>query len=100
VEYRSVKALRPLLDFLGPLRVLPVAPDVRPSPVEEQLRRYRDYLIGERGLTSGTARGYVDGVRPFLATRVRGEALSLADLTAADVTRFVLGAYPGRAVGS
>lgn len=100
VEYRSVKALRPLLDFLAPLRVLPAAPDVRPGPVEEQLGRYRDYLIGERGLTSGTARGYVDCVRPFLATRVRGEALSLADLTAADVTRFVLGTCPGRAAGS
>lgn len=99
-EYRSVKALRPLLDFLAPLRVLPAAPDVRPGPVEEQLGRYRDYLIGERGLTSGTARGYVDCVRPFLATRVRGEALSLADLTAADVTRFVLGTCPGRAAGS
>lgn len=41
-EYRSVKALRPLLDYLAPLGVLAVAPQVRPGPVEELLGRYRD----------------------------------------------------------
>lgn len=100
VEYRSVKALRPLLEFLEPLGVLPVEQEVPPGPVEELLGRYRDYLIGERGLTSGTARGYVDFVRPFVATRLRGEMLDLASLSAADVTGFVLSACAGRAVGS
>jgi integrase/recombinase XerD len=100
VEYRSVRALRPLLEFLAPLGVLPVPQVVPPGPVEELLGRYRDYLIGERGLTSGTARGYVDFVRPFAATRLHGEVLDFASLTAADVTGFVLGACPGRAVGS
>jgi integrase/recombinase XerD len=100
VEYRSLKALRPLLEFLGPLGVLPVPQEVPPSLVEELLGRYRDYLIGERGLTSGTARGYVDFVRPFVVTRLRGGVFDFAGLTAADVTGFVLGACPGRAVGS
>lgn len=100
VEYRSVRALRPLLEFLAPLGVLPVPQVVPPGPVEELLGRYRDYLIGERGLTSGTARGYVDFVRPFAATRLHGGVLDFASLTAADVTGFVLGACPGRAVGS
>jgi integrase len=68
--------------------------------VEELLGRYRDYLIRERGLTSGTARGYVDFVQPFAATRLHGGVLDFASLTAADVTGFVLGACPGRAVGS
>ena len=90
VEYRSVRALRPLLEFLAPLGVLPVPQVVPPGPVEELLGRYRDYLIGERGLTSGTARGYVDFVRPFAATRVHGGVLDFASLTAADVTGFVL----------
>jgi integrase/recombinase XerD len=40
VEYRSVKALRPLLDYLAPLGVLPVPPEVRPDLVEELLGRY------------------------------------------------------------
>ena len=100
VEYRSVRALRPLLEFLAPLGVLPVPQVVPPGPVEGLLGRYRDYLIGERGLTSGTARGYVDFVRPFAATRLHGGVLDFASLTAADVTGFVLGACPGRAVGS
>lgn len=44
-KYRSVKALRPLLEFLAPLGVLPVAQEVQAGPVEELLVRYRDYLI-------------------------------------------------------
>lgn len=100
VEYRSMKALRPLLDYLAPLGVLPVEEEAPPSPVEELLGRYHDYLVGERGLTEGTARGYVDFVRPFVTTRVRGDVLGLAGITAADVTGFVLAACPGRAVGS
>jgi integrase/recombinase XerD len=99
-EYRSVKALRPLLDYLAPLGVLPAPDEVPPGPVEELLGRYRDWLLGERGVTPGTARGYVDFVLPFVATRLRGEVLDFAGLTAADITSFVLGACPGRAVGS
>lgn len=100
VQYRSGKALAPLRDYLTPLGVLPV-PTVAPAgPVEELLGRYRDYLLVERGLTAGTVRGYVDCVRPFIVTRVRGEVLDLAGMTTADVTGFVLATCPGRAVGS
>lgn len=100
-EYRSVKALRPLLDYLAPLGVLPVPPGVPLDPVGELLGRFRDYLVGERGLTPRTARGYVDCVRPFVAGRLRGgDGLELAGIIAADVTGFVLDACPGRAVGS
>ena len=100
VEYRSMKALQPLLDYLAPLGVLPVREDVPPGPVEGLLARYRSWLLQERGLTAGSARGYVDCVRPFVATRVRGDALDLVGVTAGDVIGFVLSACPGRAVGS
>jgi integrase/recombinase XerD len=100
VEYRSVKALQPLLGYLAPLGVLPIPQEVPPDPVEELLGRYRAWLLAERGVTPGTARGYVDCVRPFVAGRARGEALEFAGLTAADVTGFVLASCPGRAVGS
>jgi integrase/recombinase XerD len=99
-EYRSVKALRPLLDYLAPLGILPAAEEVPPGPVEELLGHYRDYLVGERGLTAGTARGYVDFVRPFVATRLGGGVLDLSGVTAAEVIGFVRSACPGRAVGS
>jgi len=100
VEYRSLKALRPLLDYLAPLGVLPVEEDDPPDPVEDLPGRYHDYLIHERGLTEGTTRGYVDLVRPFVATRLHGEVLDLAGITAGDVTGFVLSACLGRVVGS
>ena len=100
-EYRSVRAVRPLLDYLAPLGVLPVPVEVvRSDAVEELLGLFRDYLLVERGLTAGTVRGYVDVVRPFVATRVRGDVVDVAGVTAADVTGFVLAACPGRAVGS
>jgi site-specific recombinase XerD len=99
-EYRSPGALAPLLDYLAPLGVLPAPSEVRLGPVEELLGRYGDYLLVERGLRAGTVRGYVEGVRPFVAGRLRGEVLDLAGVRAGDVTGFVLAACPGRAVGS
>ena len=100
VEYRSLKAMRPLLDYLAPLGLLPVPAEVRPDAVEELLGRYRGYLLVERGLTAETVRGYMDFVRPFVVTRLRGDVLDLAGMNAADVTGFVLATCPGRAVGS
>ncbi len=99
-QYRSPKALAPLLEYLAPLGVLPAPPEVQLGLVEELLGRYGDYLLVERGLTAGTVRGYVDCVRPFVAGRLRGEVLDLVGVTAGDVTGFVLAACPGRAVGS
>lgn len=100
VEYRSVKAMQPLLGYLAPLGVLPIPREVPPGPVEELLGRYRAWLLMERGVTPGTARGYVDCVRPFVTTRARGDVVDLVGISAADVTEFVQAACPGRAVGS
>lgn len=100
VEYRSVRAMRPLLEFLSPLGVLPVEESVLLGPVEELLGRYRAYLLAERGVAPATARGYVDVVRPFVEGRRRGDRLDLAGLTAADVTGYVVASCPGRATGS
>jgi integrase/recombinase XerD len=100
VEYRSVRALRPLLDYLAPLGVLPAPEEARLGPVGELLGHYREYLLFERGLTAGTACGYLDGVRPFVASRLCGEVLDVAGMSAADVTGFLRAACPGRATGS
>ena len=89
-----------MLAYLGPLGVLPAPAVIRRGPVEELLGRYRDYLIVERGLTSATVRGYVDAVRPFVASRLCGEVLDVAGMSAADVTGFLRAACPGRATGS
>ena len=100
VEYRSWKALWPLLDYLAPLGLLPTPEPVEQGPADARLADYRRYLRTERGLTAGTVRGYVDAVRPFVSGQVREGRLDLSGLAAADVTGFVLAACPGRAVGS
>jgi integrase/recombinase XerD len=99
VNYRSGKAMRPLLDYLGAQGVL-VREVVPVGPVQALLERYRSFLVGERGLTTGTARCYLDAIRPFVTSRLRGDELDLARLTAGDVSGFVLDACPGRAVGT
>lgn len=58
------------------------------SPEEALLESFRRYLLNERGLVTGTVRGYVDGASWFLAS-LPG-ASGLGSLTAADVTSAVL----------
>ena len=100
VEYRSAKAMRPLLTFLAPLGVLPTESPIRLDPVEELVSRYRGYLLTERGLAPATVAGYVHVARPFIASRSCSGRLDLAALTAGDVIEFVLASCPGRATGS
>jgi site-specific recombinase XerD len=64
------------------------------------LERYRRYLVTERGLAATTARGYADMVHPFLAGREDAGGLRLGELTAAEVTAFVLATCPGMPKGS
>ena len=94
---RSIKAMQPILAFLRGLGVVPLPPLPTPSgPVEAALERYRRYLTVERGLGTGTARGYVDAVRLFLQGRVLpdGLALDLEHLTATAVISFVIKRCP------
>ena len=100
VLWLSPKALVPLLGYLRRLGVVPVPAPVPVTPAEALLGRYRRYLVTERGLAATTARGYVDMVRPFLAARGDVGGLGLGELTAAEVTAFVLATCPGMAKGS
>ena len=88
---RIADGLVPLLGYLRGLGVVPAAVEPTLSSAELLLDRYRDYLLVERGLTAGTARGYVDCVRSFVSSRARGNAgVDLAGLTPQDVLGFVL----------
>ena len=62
------------------------------------LASFRDYLLTERGLALSTARAYVLRAHRFLDSR--GPGVGLVGLTAADVTRAVLGQAGTGAVGS
>ncbi|WP_407341766.1 hypothetical protein [Pengzhenrongella phosphoraccumulans] len=59
VNYRSIKAMRPLLSHLDPLGMVPAAEGAG-GQVPALLERHHTYLISERGLTAGTARCYLD----------------------------------------
>src|SRR5215813_6180410 len=100
VMWLSPRALVPLLGFLRRLGVVPPPVPAPVTPAEALLGRYQRYLVTERGLAVVTARGYVDMVRPFLAGREEGGGLALAELTAAEVTAFMLAACPGKPKGT
>jgi integrase/recombinase XerD len=88
---RIAGGLVPLLAYLRGLGVVPVADERALSNVELLLARYREYLLRERGLTAGTARGYIDCVRPFVSSRAREDGeLDLVGLMPQDVLAFVL----------
>ena len=88
---RIAGGLVPLLGYLRGLGAVPAADEPALSNVELLLERYREYLLVERGVTAGTARGYIDCVRPFVSSRARGDGeVDLAGLTPQDVLGFVL----------
>jgi integrase/recombinase XerD len=100
VQWLSPRALAPLLGYLRRLGAVPVPATVRATPAETLLGRYQHYLVTERGLASSTARDYAGMVRLFLAQREAAGGLRLEQLTAAEVSAFVLGRCPRMARGS
>jgi integrase/recombinase XerD len=82
----SVRGLAPLLGYLRGRGVVPLAGGLGPVTAAEVVAEgYRAYLAGERGLAAGSIEGYVREARRFLD----GRAGQVAELTAAEVTRFV-----------
>lgn len=93
----SIKALSPGLEFLQRVGAIPGirAAAEEESAVEEIERRFRNYLLVERGLAEVSVETYVLRARTFLADRARRGHLELQSLTAADVSGFVAGWLPG-----
>jgi integrase/recombinase XerD len=87
-QFRSPRALRPLLGYLRGIGVVPVSgPVVAASPVDQLLHEYAEYLGRERGLVSTTIRSYTDFARRFIAAQRRHD---WSRLSAAQITGFVL----------
>ena len=101
-NYVTARAMAPLLEYLRGLGVAPAAsPRVAVGAVDVLLADYCEYLAVERALTAGTIEGYVLAVRPFLEGRLRtGDALELAELSAADVVAFVVARCPAQSRGA
>lgn len=64
------------------------------------LEHYGRYLLCERGLAAGTVWDYTHAVRPFLEAREAIGGLGLEELTAVEVTEFVVARCPRQARGS
>jgi integrase/recombinase XerD len=100
VLWLSLKALTPLLGYLRGIGVRIVESKPATNATEALLARYREYLLGARGLAATSARGCVDLMRAFVASRLVDDELDWTSLRPADVTGFVLTACRGRAIGS
>jgi site-specific recombinase XerD len=96
----SPKALAPLVGYMRGLGFALPAPKAVLSPAEALLARYRRYLVDARGLADTSARGYVDMVRPFVATRVVDDELDWVGLRPADLNAFVLSTCRSLSIGS
>lgn len=102
-RYASIRAVRPVLDYLQRFEVVPrQAPDVVLGPVDAMLDRFWHYLTVERALTAVTGRSYLDMVRPFVRGRLSADcrALDLERLTAADIISFVVTRCPRQSRGA
>lgn len=97
----SLRGLTPLLTYLGGLGVVaaPVAP-TSTGPLDDLIERYRRYLVTERGLAASTVRYYVADARVFLADWVDACGSRLGEMSAAQVTTFVVRQCTDRSVGS
>lgn len=94
----SLRGLAPLLGYLRNQQVVPVStPPAASGRFEELLAEYRSYLVSERGLAASTVRGYEAEARLFLTQRSVGD---LQDLTAGDVSGFVVQQCRTRSTGS
>jgi site-specific recombinase XerD len=93
--YRAHLTLQSLVGLLAYLRGLGVIAPAVVAPktlVEQELERFRSYLLLERGLTPAAARGYVLLVRPFVADRVDERGVDPRRVTAGEVTSFMVAA--------
>ena len=88
----SLSAMGPLLDHLRGAGAVSLPPVPAAAPADQLLAAYGGYLAGERALAERSIGDYARVARQFLAwwSRRGGGELALAQLTAGDVTAFVL----------
>ncbi len=87
----SVLAVTPLLGYLRGLGAAPAAEARVPSgPVDKLLAEFAGYLVHERGLSARSVTSYHRHARPFLAGLTPPLDTALAELSAAEVTAFMV----------
>jgi integrase/recombinase XerD len=97
---RTPRALRPLVEHLRGIGVVPAArPAVALGPVDQLVQHYAEFLVRERGLAPSTIRHHVDFARRFATDHLVEGRLEWATVTAAEITRFVLAEARRRSIG-
>jgi len=85
------RSFRVLLDFLRSQGIVPSARVRVPTPMEVLLDGYRNYLVVERALAAVTITGYMATAGWFVSEACANDPCRVAALSAADVSRFVVG---------
>jgi integrase/recombinase XerD len=100
----TLRGVSPLLGFLRGLGVVPLPAPPAPRGVRERLlEEFAEYLACERGLAASTVRNYGGVAEAFLSACSSGADQAgwvVGDLTAGDVTGFVLSASVRHSAGS
>ena len=99
-QFRTPRAVEPLVTYLRSIGVAPPPPIPAETPVGRLLREYAEYLIRERGLVMMTIRGYTDFARRFIAAQFDSEILDWRTLVASDVIRFVTREFQRCSIGA
>ncbi len=101
MSLRSWRALDPLVGYLRELGVIPKLAASAGTGVDGLVAEYRDYLFRERGLTTGSVAHWERVARLFLSERPEPLEAALAQLSAGEVTGFVVAhCGPGRCSGA
>jgi integrase/recombinase XerD len=88
---------KPLIEYLVRLGVVPSPVHVVPEgPGKALLERYRDYLTNERGLAEKGVDLYEQVAHQFVTSVQVEGSLDWANVSAADVTRFVVASSQGK----
>lgn len=86
-NHTSSCAVRPFLDYLRRVGIVPVVSPQASSPGEALLERYHTHLVAERGLAEVTVERYEQLARRLVLSWQQADRLDLDALTAADVLR-------------
>jgi len=88
--FRSARGLGPLIGYLRGIGVVVRAAPVIETSTDRLLKEYAHYLGRERSLCAGTISQYVHSARQFAAARFGSKEPRWNQLTAAEVTTFVI----------
>lgn len=97
----GMRSFVPLLEYLRDEHVVPARSVPPPTPVEQLVAAYRDWLINDRGLAAPTVLRYENTARRFLREHaVTGGDVNVEVLTGADVSSFLLAECARVSVGA